>query len=1130
MRSGIHVPGLHFPPSIMTTTIQESRKGTTKVNTLRAIEIEIQAKWEREKTFEVDAPDFISGYQRLKGKRCLFPFGLHCTGMPIKASADKLKYEMETFGYPPVFPGRNESSANDKEESKKEFNPAEVGERKKKGKSKVLAKTGGAKFQWEIMRSLGLKDEEIKKFADPKHWLGYFPPLAKKDLKNMGLKVDWRRSFITTDANPYYNSFVRWQFIRLKEQGKVKFGKRYTVYSPKDGQPCMDHDRASGENVGGQEYTLIKMKVVSSENEKLRKLIDKPVFFIAATLRPETMYGQTNCWVRPDMEYIAYRVNNDEIYVSTHRAARNISYQGFTPEEGVIDVVEKLIGEDLIGAGLKAPLSSYEKVYAWPMFTILEGKGTGIVTSVPSDSTDDYAALCDIKRKKDLRAKFNLSDDKVLPFDPVPIMNVPEFGDLSAVAAYEKLKITSQNDKEKLAKAKEMTYLGGFYHGVMLVGDFKGQKVQDIKKKIQKLLVDTNGAVIYMETEKKVMSRSGDECVMALCDQWYLDYGDDSWKALARKCLERVNTYPENSRKGFERTITELHEYACSRSYGLGTLLPCDQQYLIESLSDSTIYMAFYTVCHLLQGGVFDGSGESPLNIKADQMTPEIWDYIFHDNAEVPQTDIPLDSLKKLKQEFQYWYGFDLRSSGKDLLPNHLTYLLFNHVAIWPDEPHRWPGNLRINGHLLLNSEKMSKQTGNFLTLFESVDRFSADGMRLALADAGDSVEDANFVEKMADGGILRLYTFLEWTKDMLELAKQNELRTGPMDTFNDKVFASEINSAIIQTDRNYEQMQFREALKTGFYELQSFRDKYREVAVEGMHKDMIFRFIEVQILLLAPICPHLCEHVWALIGKKGSIMSAAWPTAGPVDKILLRASDYLMNGAHDFRLRIKNQTALALKKGKQAAKATAKPTHGTLFVAQTYPAWQELILKFLKIEYEKNENTFPENKTVLAKFKGDPVVAKNMKKLMPFVQFLKLTGLEIKLVNDASDSKVRDTSVPGRPYSVFFEAVTVQFINPQVCKPYFSFYADIRDKESINDVISRISTETKESTDKIKLYYYNDAVGGSRRMPNLSRPLEGKILIADGATFYRESGELVLVMGSQKLVIGTDLVYTVDL
>jgi leucyl-tRNA synthetase len=42
----------------------------------------------------------------------------------------------------------------------------------------------------------------------------------------MGVKVDWRRTFITTDANPYYDSFVRWQFFKLKEQGKVLFGKR----------------------------------------------------------------------------------------------------------------------------------------------------------------------------------------------------------------------------------------------------------------------------------------------------------------------------------------------------------------------------------------------------------------------------------------------------------------------------------------------------------------------------------------------------------------------------------------------------------------------------------------------------------------------------------------------------------------------------------------------------------------------------------------------------------------------------------------------------------------------------------------------------------------------------------------
>ena len=84
------------------------------------------------------------------------------------------------------------------------------------------------------------------------------------------LQTDWRRSFITTDANPYYDSFVRWHFLTLKKAGKVKFGKRNTIYSPKDGQPCMDHDRQSGEGVGPQEYTLIKMKAIKPYPERLK--------------------------------------------------------------------------------------------------------------------------------------------------------------------------------------------------------------------------------------------------------------------------------------------------------------------------------------------------------------------------------------------------------------------------------------------------------------------------------------------------------------------------------------------------------------------------------------------------------------------------------------------------------------------------------------------------------------------------------------------------------------------------------------------------------------------------------------------------------------------------------------------
>ena len=52
---------------------------------------------------------------------------------------------------------------------------------------------------------------------------------------------------------------------------------------------------------------------------------------------------------------------------------------------------------------------------------------------------------------------------------------------------------------------------------IMTVGVCKGEKVQDAKKKVQSLMVDTNEVVLYQEPKKTIISRSGDKCVVALC-------------------------------------------------------------------------------------------------------------------------------------------------------------------------------------------------------------------------------------------------------------------------------------------------------------------------------------------------------------------------------------------------------------------------------------------------------------------------------------------------------------------------------------------------------------------------------------------------------------------------------------
>jgi leucyl-tRNA synthetase len=262
------------------------------------------------------------------------------------------------------------------------------------------------------------------------------------------------------------------------------------------------------------------------------------VYLVAATLRAETMYGQTNCYVLPEAEYGVYEMVNNEYFIISERAARNFAFQEMTKEYGKYPCLAKVTGQDLIGKALKAPLTSYEKVYALPMTTISMTKGTGIVTSVPSDSPDDWAALRDLQTKQGLREKYNVKEEWCVPFMPVPIINIPEFGDLSAVFLVDDLKIQSQKDKELLKQAKDRAYLKGFYEGKMLVGIAEGQSVEKAKPLVKAHLLKEGLAVPYYEPEGEVVSRTGDQCIVGCCYQWFMRYGEDEWREFVRKHLK----------------------------------------------------------------------------------------------------------------------------------------------------------------------------------------------------------------------------------------------------------------------------------------------------------------------------------------------------------------------------------------------------------------------------------------------------------------------------------------------------------------------------------------------------------------------------------------------------------------
>ena len=790
--------------------------------------------------FSLSKAEFQSRYQRLQGKNVLFPFGFHCTGMPIAAAAKRVAKEFKED--PDIIKHSKEKIEKKKEEKKKEENKKEGDKKGKKNEKKDEKKPASAPMtQTEILLELGVADEDLHKFSDPEFWLEYFPPYGKSDLEKFGINVDFRRSFITTEKQKYYDKFVQWQMLKLKQHDMVAFGKRNAIFSMSEDQACADHDRSCGEGLGPQEYTLIKMKLLDGDKvpEKIKKILseNKTIFLVAATLRPETMYGQTNCYILPKGEYGLYEMANGEIYITSEHAILNMAYQEKTKIPKKAEPILKIKGEELIGVKILAPLSTYKEVYLFPMETISMSKGTGIVTSVPSDSPDDYINLLNFKNDEKLRKKWGITPEMI--FDPVHIISLEGFSGLAAKDVVEKLGIKSPKEKEKLQKAKEEVYTQGFYKGIIDIGPYKGQPIKDVKDKVKADLIQSGEADTYFEPEGLVKNRIGEECVVALVDQWYIKYGEEDYKNFLLNYIktDKFNPYSSSTLKGFEQVLGWLSSWGLSRTFGLGSHIPWDKKYLIESLSDSTIYMAYYTIANFLHEDIY---GLKPNNgILPEMLTEEVFDYIFlGKELDFSKTQIPEKVLKDMRNSFTYWYPMDLRCSGKDLIGNHLTMSLYNHAIVWDKNPDYMTRGYFCNGYILVDGEKMSKSKGNFLTINDLIENYGCDASRITLADCGDTLDDANFLREISNLSVNRLYSFENFVKILVNEVwnkipdfkisdPDSEIK---FDNLFDQIFDNNINYLIKQATQAYEEMKYKNVLKYAFYEMINAKDQYIKV------------------------------------------------------------------------------------------------------------------------------------------------------------------------------------------------------------------------------------------------------------------------------------------------------------
>ncbi|KAI4291390.1 leucyl-tRNA synthetase [Pancytospora philotis] len=655
--------------------------------------------------------DFTAYYKRLCGYNVLLPFAFHCTGMPISASAYKLKEELA---------GR----------------PVDVS-------------VAG------ILHGLGFED--LVPFTDPVHWIRTFPKYGRSTLEAYHASVDWRRSFITTDINPYYDSFVRYQFKRLRAAGCIAFGKRYSIFCTIDQQPCLDHDRRKGEGVKPAEVLLYKVPLGSH-------------VLLVRCPSPQAVKKVT---VSSTRGLACFRVGA-QTYLVESALAENLRYQ----VDGLELLSDMIPSEELLLANIERLSVTAGAVSPNVVFT-----------------TNDIAP------------KATFSDEK------------------SENAEYEEL----------LARSNE-----------------------------ELVLVESASYVKMYEPESLVISRSGSHCVVSLLDQWFLDYGNAEWKQKVRACVDAM-TLTADTRAKLEESIGWINKWGCSRSFGLGSRLPWDEQYLIESLSDSTIYMAFYTVKHFLFS---DLEGKDEI-FPAAQLSDAVWDFILTDKTfeeAFGKTDMQKEHvriLEKCKESFAYFYPVDLRVSGKDLIGNHLTFFIFNHVALF-DKPF-WPRRIFTNGHALLNSAKMSKSDGNFLSVEDALERYGASATRMCLALCGDTNEDANFEESTVNALVLKLYTLCK-TVEKLDCCSSEELAaavaaaTSSDSSFADGFFVQSLSRNIEAAVAAYEAMTFRDTVKYAFYESLHLFEQY--AAVGGASKALVAFGYKTMLQLIYPIVPSLVKYL----------------------------------------------------------------------------------------------------------------------------------------------------------------------------------------------------------------------------------------------------------------------------
>ena len=165
-----------------------------------------------------------------------------------------------------------------------------------------------------------------------------------------------------------------------------------------------------------------------------------------------------------------------------------------------------------------------------------------------------------------------------------------------------------------------------------------------------------------------------------------------------------------------------------------------------------------------------------------------------------------------MRKEFLYWYPLDLRNSAKELVPNHLSFCIFHHAALFP--PEHWPRGFGVNGMLMIEGKQMHKSKGNFITMKGAVDKYGADATRCGLMIGAEGMDDPDWRADKVGDLQSKLENLLSFAGDIIVNANNPEV------TLLERWLLSRMQHRILEITSALEELKTRTALQLALFDV----------------------------------------------------------------------------------------------------------------------------------------------------------------------------------------------------------------------------------------------------------------------------------------------------------------------